>query len=294
MGIEQQDADAQPRTAFARTLREAVQRRRVPLRKLQERLRDRGHDVSVATLSQWQSGVRTPGPGSLDIVHELESLLALDEDALALALPRNRRLTPDANVPFAELIGLEVNEVTDEGAERQLTEVTGTLMSFVDDQGRIVRNVLRNIWQVRVDGVPAVPTFITIEPGEVAAPRLRPLIGCELADIVNDMDQRIIRMVLSSTAPMHRGDMLLTEWESYDHRYSTYAMSETQGYGAVRREAQAGMLVYFHPDMLPRRCWAVVQSDGPERVIQVPLVGNCASHIELDFGPGTILLEWEW
>lgn len=295
MGVDQGDTSDAVASAFASRLREAVNARGISLRRLQQRLRDRNIDISVATLSQWQSGVRRPGgAGSVDAVRELEDLLGLDEDELAGLIAPSRRVTADDNVPFAYLIGLDVNEVTDEGAFRQLSERAATVMTWVDAQGRIARNVLRNIWQVRVDGIPAVPTFITIEPEETKPAELRPLIGCELTDIVSDMDQRIIRMVLRSRGPMLRGDLLLTEWESVGHEYIDDAMSEVQGFGAVRRVSQAGVLVFFDPEMLPARCWATVQSEGSERVIPLRLVDGCASHIEFDFGPGTILIDWEW
>ncbi|MFJ4172446.1 hypothetical protein [Microbacterium sp. NPDC089696] len=295
MGVDQSETSVPAANAFARRLREAVTARGVSLRRLQQRLRDRGLDISVGALSQWQSGVRRPGGGaSADIVRELEDLLGLEEDELAGLITPNRRVTADDNVPFAHLIGLDVNEVTDEGDFRQLSERAATLMTWVDEHGRIARNVLRNVWQVRVDGIPAVPTFITIEPEETGPPELRPLIGCELTDIVTDTEQRIIRMVLRSRAPMLRGDLLLTEWESVGHEYIDGAMSELQGFGAVRRMSQAGVLVFFHPELLPRRCWVTVQSGDEEQVMQLRLIDGCASHIEFDFGPGTIFIDWEW
>lgn len=295
MGEDQAGESDATASAFASRLRDAVNARGISLRRLQQRLRDRGIDISVATLSQWQSGVRRPGGGgSLDAVHELEDLLGLDDGDLSGLIAPSRRVTPDDNVPFAYLIGLDVNEVTDEGAFRQLSERSATAMTWVDAQGRIARNTLRNVWQVRIDGIPAVPTFITIEPEETRPPELRPLIGCELTDIVSDMDQRIIRMVLRSRGPMLRGDLLLTEWETADHEYVDGAMSEVQGYGAVRRISQAGVLIHFDPEMLPTRCWATIQSEGSERVVPLRLVDGCASHIEFDFGPGTILIDWEW
>lgn len=295
MGVDQGESSDVSASAFATRLREAVNARGISLRRLQQRLRDRNIDISVATLSQWQSGMRRPGGGgSLDAVRELEDLLGLDEDELTGLVAPSRRVTPDDNVPFAHLIGLDINEVTDEGAFRQLSERSATMMSWVDAGGRIARNALRNIWQVRVDGVPAVPTFITIEPEETGPAELRPVMNCELTDIVSDMDQRIIRMVLRSRAPMLRGDLLLTEWESVGHEYVDGAMSEVQGHGAVRRLSQSAVLVFFDPEMLPRRCWATVETEGSERVIPLRLVDGCASHIEFDFGPGTILIDWEW
>ncbi|WP_050723608.1 hypothetical protein [Microbacterium sp. GCS4] len=280
---------------FADALRDAVRRRGVSLRSLQQRLRHRGHEVSVATLSLWQSGARRPGTdASADVVRELEELLGLKEAALAGLLTRRRRVPEDRNVPFASFVGLGHNEVTDEGASRELSERSAMMISYIDASGQLTRNVLRNAWQARIDGAQEVAAFTTIEPAEVAAPVLRGLIGCELVDIVVDWQQRLVRPTVRLHSPLQRGEIAMTEWETTDHRYEPGATSTVQGLVAVRPEVEVGVFIYFDPEFLPRRCVVTVQEDGPERSFTVPLVGNSASHVEFDFGPGSIVLEWEW
>ncbi|WP_152642465.1 helix-turn-helix domain-containing protein [Microbacterium sp. SA39] len=287
--------DASPSGAFAEALRAGMQRRGLSLRSLQRRLRDRGHEVSVATLSLWQSGGRKPSAETaFDVVREIESLLDLHEDALTGTLTRNRRVAQDRNVPFADFVGLEHNEVTDESGARQLSERSATIISHVDADGRLVRNVIRNVWQARVDGAREVAVFLTIEPEEVSPPVVRGVLGCDLVDIVDDMEQRIIRPTLRLHAPLDRGDLVLTEWESVDHKYAHEAASFIQGLVAVRPEAEVGVFVYFDPAYLPRRCTATVETDGGQRVFPVKVVANSASHVEFDFGPGMITIEWEW
>ncbi len=249
----------------------------------------------MATLSLWQSGGRKPSAETaFDVVREIESLLGLEEDALTGSLTRNRRVPQDRNVPFAAFVGLEHNEVTDEGGARQLSERSSTIISHVDAEGRLVRNVVRNVWQARVDGAQEVAVFLTIEPDEVSPPVVRGTLGCDLVDIVNDTEQRIVRPTLRLHAPLDKGDLVLTEWESIDHRYAPEAASFLQGLVAVRPEAEVGVFVYFDPAYLPRRCTATVETDGGQRVFPVKLVANSASHVEFDFGPGMITIEWEW
>ena len=280
---------------FATVLRNAVRRRGMSLRTLQQRLRDRGHEVSVAALSHWQSGARIPGTdASADVVHELEDLLRLDDGVLAGKLVPRRRVPADGNVPFASFVGLEHNEVTDESAPRQLSERSSTLMTYVDAEGLLSRNLARNVWQARVDGAREVAVFVTVEPGETQAPGVRAVLGCDLVDVVVDMEQRVIRPMVRLKAPLRRGELVMTEWETFDHRYADDAISEIQSLVAVRREAEVGVFIYFDDQRLPRRCWATTQQDGVERSFPVSLIGGCASHIEFDFGPGSIAIEWEW
>lgn len=287
--------DEQSPSAFAQALREALARRGMSLRTLRGRLRDRGHAVSIASLSLWQSGARRPSTdSSADIVCELENLLGLDDDELVGKLRPHRRVPPDRNVSFASFVGLEHNTVTDESSARQLSERSSTLMSYVDASGRVTRNVARNVWQARVDGAQEVAAFLTVEPEEVAAPQVRGVIGCELSDVVTDMQQRVMRITVRLNAPLLKGDMALTEWESFDHRYEPDAVSDFQGLVAVRPEAEVGMFVYFDPRHLPRRCLVSVETEDTHRVFPASPTGGCVSHIEYDFGPGMIAVEWEW
>lgn len=292
---DESENDGQGPNAFGRALRAALQRRGMSLRALQTRLRDRGHEVSIASLSLWQSGARRPSTdSSADIVRELEDLLGLDDDELAGMLRPHRRVPPDRNVPFADFVGLEHNSVTDESSARQLSERSSTLMSYVDATGRLTRNVARNVWQARVDGAQEVAAFLTVEPEEVAPPQVRGLIGCELSDVVIDMEQRVMRVTVRLNAPLLKGDMALAEWESFDHRYEPDAVSDFQGLVAVRPEAEVGVFIYFDPEHLPRRCLVSVETDDTHRVFSASPAGACVSHIEYDFGPGMISVEWEW
>lgn len=280
---------------FAQALREGAQRRGLSLRGLQRRLRDRGYEVSIATLSLWQSGGRRPSADAADdIVREIESVLGVDEGFLTDMLTSHRRVPPDRNVPFASLVGLEHTDVTDESSARQLSERSATVLSYVDAEGQLARNVVRNVWQARVDGAQDVAVFLTIEPEEVSPPAVRGTIGCELVDVVADMEQRVVRPTLRLRAPLRKGDYMLTEWESFDHRYTEHAASYVQAMVAVRPEAEVGVVVYFDPEYLPRRCTASVEKNGGERVFPLKLVDNCVSHVEFDFGPGVITIDWEW
>lgn len=297
MGDDREHAELEhPGDMFATTLRSSILRRGLSLRALQSRLRDRGYTISVATLSLWQSGSRKPAPGAnTAIIYELEDLLDLDQGMLTATLARDHRLSADRAVPFATFVGLEQNSVTDDSTDHELAERSGTVVSFVDANGQITRNVVRTLWQARVDGAQDVARFVTIEPDEVSPPRVRGTLACDLVDVVADMEQLVVRSTLRLHAPLRKGALALTEWETYDHAYEPGAMSDTLGVIALRRQVEIGVFAYFDSGHLPRRCWASVQqNDRQEQVFSVPITAGCASHVEFDFGPGTIVLSWDW
>src|SRR5436309_1108793 len=81
---------------FPEALRAAIKGSGLSLDRIQHRLRLRGVNISVATLSYWQSGRRRPErPESLDALRHLEAVLRVPPNALTALLgpprPRGRR-----------------------------------------------------------------------------------------------------------------------------------------------------------------------------------------------------------
>ncbi|MEU6409314.1 hypothetical protein [Microbispora sp. NPDC046933] len=83
---------------FERALRAAIRARGLSLDRLHSRLRERGVDVSLSSLSYWQRGRSRPErAASLAAVRELEGILSLPEYALIglLGPPRPRGRRPE-------------------------------------------------------------------------------------------------------------------------------------------------------------------------------------------------------
>lgn len=83
------------RPPFGRALAQALQQRNLTLQNLRDLLAERGHSISVATLSYWQTGRSTPRrTNSLRAISEIEKVLEVGEGHL-------RRLLPDRSTGVA-------------------------------------------------------------------------------------------------------------------------------------------------------------------------------------------------
>ena len=76
---------------FADALRAAIVERGLSLDRLRYHLRARGHELSIATLSYWQSGRSRPErASSLTALGALEDILLVPEGSLLRLLPPTR------------------------------------------------------------------------------------------------------------------------------------------------------------------------------------------------------------
>lgn len=289
------DADSRSHSAvssFASTLRRAVQRRGQSLRTIRRRLHDRGYQISVATLSMWQSGARRPEKDtSFDAIHELEQLLLLDEGALTDTLGPSRRVQQNLHRPYAALADLAPSAFTAEPTP-ELLERSGAILLEVDRESRIVRTVNRTVWQAHRDGAERAVIFYGLSrPGD-EPPEMRGTIGCDLVDTRIDLDQRLVRAALRLSTPLRKGELALTERESTAPDDSAPDREFTVV--APRRQAEIILHATFDADHLPRRCRVFVESDDVSRSHAVSLNGAGVTHAEFNFGPGRVTLLWEW
>ena len=293
--MEHDAQGAHSRADFAEALRAAISRRGLPLRAIRRRLQERGYDISVASLSLWQNGARTPRTDvAWEIVPELEDILGVASGELVGTLRPRVRVAEDRNATFAELSGEDLGGLADEEAVRDLSERSGSIVVSLDALGRIRGTVNRTLWQARVDEAQRVTVFFGIDPSESRPPRVRGTIGCELTDVVADMDARLMRATLRLDSPIPKGALALTERESFDRQYDGDDRASGFTVVAPRRQAEVGLAVIFDPACVPRRCTAFISSAASSRSHPLVLNGSTASHVEFDFGPGSISIDWEW
>ncbi|MFJ4223958.1 hypothetical protein [Microbacterium sp. NPDC089695] len=265
------------------------------LRALQRRLRDRGHTISIATLSQWQSGSRHPGSETAeDVLSTLEDLLGLDPHVLASAVRRTRRVPADRTLAYQDFLRPDAADFVGQSLPRDLSERSGSIMYFLDAAGQMVRTVNRTVFQARVDGARETTVYFSIEDPEIAPPAVRGTVGCELVDVRSDMDLRVVRATLRLSSPLRKGDFVLTERETRDHVHGDGATWVGAGVFAPRRQAEVGVHVIFDAERVPRACRAVVDDAGGMRSQRLVVNGTSVSHVEYDFGPGEFSVEWEW
>lgn len=276
---------------FARTFRTAVQRRGLSLHTLRARLRDRGYDVSVATLSMWQSGARHPGRSvSFDVIRELEALIGLPEGDLAATLGPPRRVRRTEAKTYAALTHLPRTPFTEEIAP-ELCERSGSIGAVLDADGRIAHTVTRTLWQARKDGARDATVFFDADH-EAPPPQVRGTLGCSVVDVAFDRGLALVRGTLRLDAPLAQGSVALTERRAV--RPPGYPRELALTLVAPCRQAELTIYAVFDPARVPRACRVTVEVDDKERSHRLPLNGTCVTHTEFDFGPGTLTLEWEF
>lgn len=276
---------------FARTFRAAVQRRGLSLHALRARLRDRGYDVSVATLSMWQSGARHPGRSvSFDVIRELETLVGLEEGALAATLGPPRRVRRTETRTYAALTHLPRTPFTEQ-LTSELCERSGTIGAILDTEGRIMHTVTRSLWQARKDGARDATVFVDADH-ESAPPEVSGTLGCSVVDVAFDRDLALLRGTLRLDAPLAQGSVALTERRAV--RPPGYPREYALTLVAPCRMAESTVYAVFDRGRVPSACRVTIEADGIERSHRLPLNGTSVTHTEFDFGPGTLTLDWEF
>lgn len=276
---------------FAHTFRTAVQRRGLSLHSLRSRLRDRGYDVSVATLSMWQSGARHPGRSvSFDVIRELENLIGLDEGELAATLGPPRRVRRSQVTTYAALAHLPRTPFTEQTAS-ELCERSGSLGAVLDAEGRISHTITRTLWQARRDGARDATVFFDAVPAS-EPPEVSGTLGCSVVDVAFDQDLALVRGTLRLDAALTQGSVALTERRAV--RPAGYPREHDLTLVARCRQAEHTIYAVFDPARVPAFCRVTVDADGKERSHRLPLNGRSVTHTEFSFGPGTLTLDWEF
>ncbi|MFJ4223670.1 hypothetical protein [Microbacterium sp. NPDC089695] len=276
---------------FATAFRAAIRERGLSLHALRSRLHDRGYDVSVATLSMWQSGARHPGrTASFDVIRELESLIGLDDGELQATLGPPRRVRRGPQLTYASLAHLPCTAFTTE-MDTALTARSGSIGADVGEDGRVIRTRHRTLWQSLRDGAREVTVFF-IADHEAEPPRVRGTLGCSMHDVELDRDLALLRGTMRLHAPLPQGSVALTEQEST--RPDDFPQELDLTFVAPRRLSEVTVYAIFDSALVPMVCRVTVETAESSRSHHLRLNGTSVAHTEFDFGPGTITLDWEF
>lgn len=274
---------------FGEALRAAMARRSYTLEDLRRRLTARGHPVSLAALSYWRSGQRTPQrQSSLDAIPELEAILGLEAGALLGRLPSALERRSREVVPFTDLVGARPSEPLPD--ETFLHQVAAQIVVDVGIHREIVSATARQVMIATRDGVAGLTLYYQ---GGLATDDLvvRAIGGCRIGE-KGEHDDDIRSLELVFDRPLARDEQVITEFEithrslDLDTRYSLAA-------GSVLEEAL--LWVRFHPECRPQRCWIGFDEHLNGHEWPVDLAG-ATSLLERQarFGPGRIDARWEW
>ncbi|HET6857874.1 MAG TPA: helix-turn-helix transcriptional regulator [Streptomyces sp.] len=293
-----------PDATFATVLREALRRRGLSLERIRDRLHAQQINVSLATLSYWQSGRSQPERHqSLRAVDALEPILDLPAGALRSLLgphrPRGRTMPLNAgasqslygeNSDMEQALGeafadfnadvqsIVVHETVclDEHRAPRETSVTMVL--------RAVRDGVRHRTVVHfLDALPTVAIDFTVRYGELADVRFLP----ELRSVVAD---------ISFGRPLARNETAVVEYSLRVGRGGTTSVHHERRTSDTLR---AYLLhVRFHPLALPVSCHHYYREQigaPPRHRHRVELDVSHTAHLApAKCPPGVYGMEWEW
>ncbi|MBO2458297.1 hypothetical protein [Actinomadura violacea] len=291
--------------SFDSVLRTAVQARGLGLERLHARLAERGIQVSVASLSNWQRGrCRPERSRSLSAVQALEEILELAPGSLtALLGPRRPRGRWAHNVPGA-LSYRDVSQVhasVDRLLDQIRNPVDGQLRWLSCDEtvrvgaGRDERSVrTRVVFQARTDGVDRHVAVHYCE--KEMLPDIRRASHCRLGQVRTDPEAGVTAAELLFEHPLRRGETYMVD---YEFGYSRGGPEATFYQRWFRHPMHMYLLhVHFEPDALPARCLRVWQPNTvtpPADVAELRLSGWRAVHVaEMEVRPGVHGIRWEW
>lgn len=297
-----QDGPGVPDNAeFADALRAAMDSRGLTLDRIRFHLRERGHDVSLATLSYWRSGRSRPErASSLASLGALEELLRVPRGSLARTLPPNRRrplpvLSPiaapgqkrplhDETVDaLAAGLGLEWGW----GLERL------SVHDLIDIQAdrRTATHVVREVVRATEERVERFPVYYNADdPG--STPDVLALRNCHRGRTARDEERGIIVAELILDPPLRGGDAVPIEYELAVTGLST----DRDGWerGVLRNTREVMLEVSFAPEALPTSFSEHVLLNGVQTRTPRRLRGNRLDLLATDFGPGLFGGAWSW
>lgn len=290
---------------FALALRAAVESSGLGLESIQRRLAQRGLSVSVATLSYWQTGARTPGRrASLEIVAHLEDVFGLPGGALISLVPPPRprgpvvRHTDEVTLPrFAARQAVRrITEAVENPDSLLLTRVSHHDDVVVGPDRRLAGARTRIVGRAEDDGLTGMGITQFLDDPTAGAPRLTIHGGGRVAREEVDAAHRVTGVRLDYDTPLARGDAVVIDYELSTDGPGPRDTSYDASCSLPVREYV--LTVRFVPDDLPTRCEAYqVLRDGspvfPRRRVRVDARGQAAL-VALDCPPGTVGMAWGW
>lgn len=295
---------------FATALRLAVATRGLSLENLRRQLGVRGHRLSVATLSYWQSGRSVPErAASLAALGVLEEILELPPGSLVNRLPpggrRSGSATPSVLLPTGplELATSPVSRESDPmvlrdlAAQLDLDWDSGLDRVFVHDR-LVLRDdrsqgslTVREIVRADRPGVQRYPVWYQSQ-GAGAVPVPTAVFGCRVGRSVQAVERHLLVVEMILTRPLAQGETALLE-----HRVETTDSREPVTWwarGVSRPVQEIHLEVRYPADDRPSGVDLIFHEPAGERHEQGQLLGSTVHLQAFQFGPGTCGLRWRW
>jgi hypothetical protein len=284
---------------FGAALRSAVRNRGLTLERIRWHLANRGVQIGLSSLSDWQHGRSVPASAkSLRAVRALEEVLDLRPDSLSPLISVSRRALTTAerldesDSPVAPLL----TSVADTSG--QFDVLTRHCRITVDRHGRA--SVVRDHTVIRAhhDGLDRYTMRYFGEPGcRIDEVRFGVLENCRLGRVVRRPDPREPAMVaeLLFDQPLRSGESWVFATELIDE---TGEPCTTYGHGFRQPVSQFTLAVRFDPAVDPVRPHSFAEDGlrtGRHRLHDLRLSADRTAHlVASDVRSGVLGIAWSW
>lgn len=287
---------------FASVLRESIEQSGLSLTVISQRLRARHRPVSVATLSNWQSGRSLPGgEQSLGVVAALEELLGKSPDDLAGLVgaprPRGRSVQPANYVGRGsrrEAFHRALEELGFETPQQYAHERVFQQHVVIDSSREVQRFDYRLTVRALESGICRLPAVHLLEPSEPnVSPEFIPLEGCAVGRRVAWPEHRAYGVELKVDGVLDAGQVATL---AYRVEMTAEATDLTAAMYSVPRRANDVLLeVEFRGERKPLVAERYRRTEAGESVTPVRLDRRDRLQVsDARFGPGTFGLRWDW
>jgi transcriptional regulator with XRE-family HTH domain len=287
---------------FARALRLAIGRSGLSLVQISQRLRAGRRPISVATLSNWQSGRSLPGGDqSMGVLAALEELLGQSPESLTalVGAPRPRGRSVKATSFVGARTGKEVfrEALLELGFEtpQQYAHERVFQQFAVIDSSRDVQ-VFTNRLTVRAleSGRCRLPAVYVLDPTEPnIAPTYTALEGCTTGRRVSWPDRRAYGVEIVIDGQLDAGQVATFSYRVEMHAAATDITGAL--YSLPRRAHDVLLEVEFRGPRRPELYERYRRTDTDESVTpQHPDRRDRVQIAESRFGPGSFGLRWTW
>lgn len=286
---------------FAPSLRNAIAARGLALERIRYYLGLRGHDISVATLSYWQSGRSRPERAtSLAALGSLEEILEVPRGSLTTRLPPPRRRFPRRPEPDADRLEVIIDAASHVDAmidELGLSWTKGVNRLSAHDYIELrvdrtkARHKVTELLQASEDGVDRI-AIAQVEDEFGGQPYVIPGRNCRLGRVLQSETDATAVTELILERPLRAGESMVVE-------YYNMAIGETGPFtwwirGCLQVTRELHMEVRFDPGDIPLTAEELSQVGDMEQRTPIVLMGNQISLLRLSFGPGAAGLRWAW
>lgn len=268
------------------------------LEHLRRTLAERGHLLSVATLSYWRSGRRRPERlPSLAALAELERILDVDPGALvALTPPRRSVLAqlPSVVAGLSSAQGLDrlvsrLGEAYDDGLEK----VSYQDLLDIDADGKQARHRVRMLARATREGADRFPIAFHFEDAP-NLPGVRAVSGCRVGSLrrTDSPNEMTLEIVLDH--PLACGETTLVEFE-LDSR-NARSGSQRWERGVLAPLSMYLISLRFDAARMPvsvERYERIIGAEQ-ERTSPVLVTSSTVSVLFVDVAPGLAGVCWRW